>query len=413
VSVLGIALRSLRQRALSSVLTAASVALGVALAVFVTTARDSSQRAFDHAARGYDVVLGGVHTSPLTTVLSTVFHLDKPIDTIPIDAYRKVRDDPRVRWAVPYALGDVYRGFPVVGTTPELFDALFDADGKPLRERMRAGSRVFAAGPEEQFEAVIGAVVAAEAGLRLEDVIRVQHEEGGFEHTDEWEVVGILDPTGTPNDRAVFIQLESFFHVEGHGPPPGANEAEGAKPTDPWAVSSIVVRLKSPATRLQFVRDMRNDGALQAALPFQEIRKLFGIVEDVDALFRVVAALVVIVAGVAILVGLYNAIQGRRREIAILRALGARRAQVFAVVTLEAVLLCLAGGIAGVLLGHAGLAAAAPLLAERFGVRVSAAMGPFDLWVLGALAVLGVVVGALPAWRAFRVEVARNLHPVD
>ena len=413
MSVFGIALRSLRQRALSSVLTAASVALGVALAVIVTTFVQSSQRVFEHAARGYDVILGGVHTAPLTTFLSTVFHLDQPRDTIPIESYRKVKADPRVRWAVPYALGDVYRGFRVVGTTPELFDALFDADGKALRERLRPGSRVFAPGPEEQFEAVIGALVAADAGLGLGDVIKVQHEEGGFEHTDEWEIVGILEPTGTPNDRAVFIQLESFFHVEGHGPPPDAKEGEGAKPTDPWAVSSIVVRLKSPATRLQFERDMLNDTSLQPALPFREIRKLTEFAKVGETALRVVAILVVVVAGVGIFVGLYNAIQGRRREIAILRALGARRAQVFAVVTLEAVLLCLAGGVAGVLLGHAGLAAAAPLLAERFGVRVSAAMGPFDLWVLGALAVLGVVVGALPAWRAFRVEVARNLHPVD
>jgi putative ABC transport system permease protein len=208
----------------------------------------------------------------------------------------------------------------------------------------------------------------------------------------------------------IFIQLESFFHVEGHEAPAGAGAGEA---TDPWAVSSVVVRLKSPLLAPAFVRDMRSKGAVQAAMPSQEVRKLFGIVSDVDAIFRAVAALVIVVAALATLVGLYNAILARRREIAILRALGARRAGVWGIVTLEAVLICVAGGVAGILLGHAAIAAARPLLQDRYGVIVSAAFTPFDLWVVAGVALLGVVVAVLPAWRAFRVEVARNLHPVD
>jgi putative ABC transport system permease protein len=412
VSVLGIALKSLRQRALSSALTAASVALGVALTVLVVTARESSSRAFHHAARGYDVILGGVHTSPLTSVMSTVFHVDRPLDTVPIASYLAIRKDDRVRYAVPYALGDVFRGFRVVGTTPDLFKALFDAEGKPLEQRIKP--RVFEGGPDEKFEAVLGAVVAAESGLQAgDDLTGITHgfEDDGHEHTDVWKIVGVMEPTGTPSDRVVFIQLESFFHLKGHEAPPDVGHEGEA--TDPWAVSAIVVRLKSPGLRPSFIRDVRKDATLQAADPFVEINRLFSIVEDVDALFRAVAIVVVAVSAIAILVGLYNAVAGRRREIAILRALGARRAHVFAVVTIEAVVLCVAGGVAGLLLGHGALAAAAPMLVERFGVRVSAAPTAFDLQVLAGLVVMGLVVGLLPAWRAFRVEVARHLHPVD
>ena len=233
MTVVGIALRSLRQRLLSTVLTSTSVGLGVALVVFVFSARDQARRAYDDAGRGYDVVLGGIHTSALASVLSTVFHVDKPTDVVPIEVYEAVRKDPRVAHAVPYALGDVYRGFRVVGTTPELFDAVTDADGKPIRERVRG--RVFGGG--EEFEAVVGGLAAARTGLVLGSKIRVTHgtEAGGHEHDETWEVVGILDPTGTPNDRAVFITLESFFRVKGHeGPGPGGEEAG-----KPWAVSSI------------------------------------------------------------------------------------------------------------------------------------------------------------------------------
>jgi putative ABC transport system permease protein len=404
VTVLGIAWRSLRQRALSTTLTALSVALGVALVAFVFQVRGLARRAFDDAAGGYDVVVGGIQTPSLTTVLSTIFHVDHPVDTIPIAAFEAVKADPRAKYAVPFAIGDVYRGWRVVGTTPDFFDAVLDANRKPLRGLVRG--RVFGAGGE--FEAVVGATVAAKTGLAVGSEFTVTHglEEGGHAHDDVWKVVGTLEPTGTPNDRAIFITLESFFHVEGHVEPGGA-EGEGK----PWAVSSIVVRLVSPMLRPAFLAEWRKRGDLRPASPVDEVGRLFAIVENVDRLFRAVAWLVLVVSGVAILVGLWNSMEGRRREIAILRALGARPAHVAAVVVLEAVLLCLLGGVLGLVLGHGAVAASAPALLEGYGIRIAPEVGAGDLAALAGLVVLGAVVGLLPAWRAFRVPVAANLHP--
>jgi putative ABC transport system permease protein len=403
VTVLGIAWRSLRQRALSSALTALSVALGVALVAFVFQVRDLAKRAFDDAAGGYDVVIGGIQTPSLTTVLSTIFHVDHPVDTIPIAAYEAVKADGRVAYAVPFAIGDVYRGWRVVGTTPDLFDAVLDGNRRPLRERVRG--RVFGTGGE--FEAVVGATVAARTGLVAGSEFTVTHglAEGGHAHDDVWTVVGTLAPTGTPNDRAIFVTLESFFHVEGHVEPGGDGEGK------PWAVSSIVVRLKSPMLRLPFLAEWRKRGDLRPASPVDEVGRLFGIVENVDRLFRAVAWLVLVVSGVAILVGLWNSMEGRRREIAILRALGARPGHVFSVVVLEAVILCLLGGVLGLVLGHGAVAAAAPRLLEDYGIRVAPSVGPADAIALAALVGMGALVGLLPAWRAFRVPVAENLHP--
>ena len=424
MNVASLAWKGVRQRALSSTLTAVSVALGVALVAMVFQLRGVSRRAFDDAARGYDVVLGGVHTSPLTTVLSTVFLADSPTDRIPVEAYDAVKMDGRVRYAVPYAVGDVYKGYRVVGTTPDFFDAIETAQGEPLRARV--SGRVFGKGAE--FEAVAGAFAASRTGLALGSVFRVTHglekSPEAHEHKEEWTVVGVLAPTGTPIDRAIFITLGSFFHIAEHAKhdapggdgmeePPAMHDGDGDDDHDEavWAVSSIVVRLKSPALRLQFMEDMKKRPDLQPALPAREITKLFEIVEDVDSFFRVVAWLVLVVSGIAILVGLYNTIQGRRREIAILRALGARPGHVFAVVTLEAVLLCLAGGALGLLLGHAGVAAAGPMLLEKVGIRVSPELGVLDVWIAAGLVVMGLVTGFLPALRALRVPVAQNLQP--
>jgi putative ABC transport system permease protein len=410
VNVASLAWKGVRQRALSSTLTAVSVALGVALVTLVFQLRGVSRRAFDDAARGYDVVLGGVHTSPLTTVLSTVFLADNPTDTIPIEAFRAIQKDGRVKHAVPYAVGDVYKGYRVVGTTPAFFEAIETAKGQPIGASVTG--RLL--GKEDDFEAVAGAFVASRTGLKVGSVFKVTHglEDGGHEHEDAWRVVGVLAPTGTPLDRAIFITLGSFFHIADHQHPDAA--MGGDEPADPvWAVSSIVVRLKSPAFRLQFMEDMKKRPDVQPALPATEISKLFRIVEQVDGFFRIVAWLVLVVSGIAILVGLYDAIAGRRREIAILRALGARPGHVFAVVTLEAVLLCLVGGALGLVLGHGAVAAAGPMLLERVGIRVAPEFGALDLWIALGLVGMGLVTGFVPALRALRVPVAQNLHPLD
>jgi putative ABC transport system permease protein len=261
--------------------------------------------------------------------------------------------------------------------------------------------------------------------LALGSTFRVTHglekAPEAHEHREEWTVVGVLSPTGTPLDRAIFVTLGSFFHIAEHARP-GAEPGEGMQPHEGsaedhdeavWAVSSIVVRLKSPALRLLFVEDMKKRPDLQPALPATEIGKLFGIVEQIDGFFRLVAWLVLVVSGIAILVGLYDAIEGRRREIAILRALGARPAHVFALVTLEAVLLCLAGGALGLALGHGAVAAVGPLLLEHAGVRVAPELGALDAWIAAGLVAMGLVTGFVPALRALRVPVAQNLHPID
>lgn len=432
MNVVRIALRSLASRRLSTALTALGVALGVGLVVFVVTVRDASRGAFDDAARGYDVVLGGVQTSSLTTVMNTVFHVDQPVDTVDVEILGEVKADKRVRYAVPYAVGDVYRGYRVVGTSSQFFDAITDATGRPLRERLTSGSRPFADGSE--FEAVVGGIAAARTGLALGSTFTVTHglEDGGHHHDEEWKVVGVLEPTGTPNDRAIFITLESFFHVKGHEEPttpvPGmaeeghggeggdhADEGHGEDHGPVWAVSAIVVRLASPALRFQFASDWNRRKDVRAALPSKEVQRLFEVVQNVDGLLRAVAALVLVVAGLSILVGLYNTIAGRRREIAILRALGARPRHVVSVVVLESVLTCLVGGLAGLALGHAAVAASAPLLLEKVGIRITAAPMGWELYALvaGGLLALGLLAGTLPAWRAFRTPVAENLHPVD
>jgi putative ABC transport system permease protein len=424
MNVVSIALRSLRHRSLSTALTAFGVALGVGLSLAVSTVRDASRTAYFDAARGYDVVLAGPRTTAMSAVMNAVFHRGKLQDNVSKQAYEDATKDPRALHAVPCAVGDVCKGFRVIGTTSEFFDAIPDASGRPLRERVAAPGRVIGDGKE--FEAVLGSYAASHTGLALGSEFRVQHgvESGGdaHEHKELWKVVGVLEATGTPNDQAIFITLGSFFEIEEHkrhDKPDGSHGA--AEPEhdslgeDVWAVSTVLIRLKSPAFRFQFTSDWNQRKDCSAAITSDVIRQLFDIVAGVDALLRAISGLVLLVAGLSILSALYNSIQGRRREIAILRALGARRLHVFSVVVLEAVLVCLLGGVVGIALGHVGVIASAPYLLEEFGIRVVVGLAAPSLYaaILAGLVAIGLVAGALPAWRAYRVPVAKNLHPID
>ncbi len=424
MSLVALAWRGVRGRPLASFLTIVAVALGTALVIGLLSLRASTRRSFLEAARGYDAILGPTQGSPLDTVLSTLFHVGESKGTIPHAVWNLVNEDPRVAVAVPYALGDSFRGRHVVGTSADLFRVLLGADGRPLGEDVRG-----ALFEGDSFEAVVGSVAAAGTGLRRGSQFRAAHgvETVTHEHDELWTVVGVLRPTGTPADRAIFIPWKTFYSIGGHAEGAdalrerrernaGAEAVAGAAPSaeETLGLSAIGIRLVSPGLRLSYLAELRQDRTdVDPVQPLDAIHDLLQVVGSVDAAFEVLAWAVVVVAGLGILVGLYNTIHGRRREIAILRALGARPWHVFTVIALEAQLLVIAGGLLGLLVGHVALAAAAPDLLREYAIRADVAPGARDLAVLGALVCLGFAAGLLPALRGLRTPVARNLQPQD
>jgi putative ABC transport system permease protein len=409
MSVLMLAWLGLKRRPLSTVLTVLYVALGAALALVVARGQASTERSFQDAARGYDLLLAPKNGSGLQAVLATLFFVDEPAGTIPWSAYETAAKDPRVRAAVPYAMGDTFRGHRVVGTTRRHFEVLTDLDGRPLSQSVTGA--LFA---EDKFEAVVGSMVARDSGLAVGARFQVSHgvRAAGPEHAESWRVVGVLHPTGTPQDRAIFIALDSFYEVEGHASTPGSREEPGHEPPPAdRRLSAVGVRLGSPALRAAVYAEWRREHPdAQPVMPADEVLRLQNdVLGPLSAVFRGAAALVLLVGGLGILVGLYNTLQGRRREIAILRALGARPGHVFAVILLEGVLLCGLGALVGLVLGHAALAAVAPWALGEHGVSLTPGLSALDAWLFLGLLGLGALAGAFPAWRGLRTPVARNL----
>jgi putative ABC transport system permease protein len=238
------------------------------------------------------------------------------------------------------------------------------------------------------------------------------------QHTDNpWTIVGILAPTHTAADRALYINLDSFYHIEGHEvrdtakAEPKKEEARDNDP-DPGQVSAIALKLRSPIHALPLYREINDGEQAMAAFPAVEVRKLFSIVGNIDRILLAQAILIGIVAGVAIAVSIYNSMSERRREIAILRALGARRVTIFAIIVLEAVAICAIGAAAGLFGGHLIVAGANAALQRVSGFTVSPfAFQTVEIIIVVGCVLLGALAGLGPAMQAYRTEVAKNLAP--
>ena len=467
MSLVRIALRSIQQRGLASVLTCLSMALGVMLVVAVLSIHSVMSQSFrSNASLGYNMIVGA-KGGKLQLTLNTVYYLSQPVENIPysyyleflpaerrkqqradpgeIDLARDGRFAPYAAFAIPVCLGDFFHRFRVVGTTPDFFDKLTYGPNADRKYAFEDGGRNFRHDDPEHgyFEAVVGSAVARELNVRVGQQIRSTHgDPEGEGHGHGFTVVGILKPSGTPNDRAVFVNIEGFYLLEGHAKPgaeeghdgdPGhdhdrrdAHPGESAHehhaehdhggeheplPMREREVTAILVRTTDPLAAMFLEKTINKGREAQAVLPVREIAGLFNaFVDPIQAVLLVLTAMICIVSGISILVSIYNSMSERRHEIAVMRALGAGRGTVMAIILLESVLLSAAGGAAGWLVAHALNALAGPFIEARTGVVVGFLdMAWSEVLLIPTLILLAILCGFLPALSAYRTDVARAL----
>ena len=421
---LGLVLRNLRVRALASALTVAGVALGVMLVSAILLLRADLEEHFLGPQRGYSLIVGPPG-SALQLVLNTIYHIDTSPGLMPVSVWRELDANPSTRLAVPYAVGDSFRGYRVIATTEAFFDPHFPhPEGATEAEKFAAG-RGFRVEPgrlqaaldglgrgrparADGAEAVVGAAVAEGLDLRIGDRIEPTHGVAGEQahaHEQLWDVVGVLKPTGTPIDRVVLIGLDSFYRIPDHagGLVPGTNEP---------GLSAVVLLPKGGMHKSVLLTSLNKRTDIQVASADREIRRLLGIVGRVDTLFLWVSVLVVAIAIMSVLVSVYATMRGRRREIATLRAIGAPRSLVFRVVAGEATLIVIAGALLGVVLGHALVAVAGGAVQDAAGFSPNALRWMWEeAAVFVVVALTGSLAGVVPAAQAYRTDVARALNP--
>lgn len=414
MSFVGMAWRYLRFRWLVSLLTVIGIGLGVALVCAVLALRHESERALSRDAGLYDLVVGG-KGSPLQLVLSSVYHLDSPTGNLPYSDFERLRRDSRVLWVAPVGLGDNFSGYRIVGTESQFFD-LPDRNGKAFFTF--AKGKVF----ENRFDVVLGSQVAASTGLGLGDTFFGTHglvEVPGAEvHRDfPYRVSGILAPTATAQDRAIFGTLESVWEIHEtedrlHSAIQGSALLEGHRERE---ASAILIRLNTPGLRLWMGDEIRKETDGIAAIPINEILRFQqGIIGPVQQALLFVAAAVVVVSCLTVLVTLHQAAERRRRDIAILRSLGALRREVASLVFAEGLLLTGGGILLGLLLGHGGLALSVGPFRDATGLILDPWRIPqAELVALGIMGLCGSLASFFPSLSCYRRTPIDDLHFTD
>jgi putative ABC transport system permease protein len=396
MTVMRLALAYARRRPLSTLLVVVLLAIGVAtVTLTLLLSRELADRLTRDAA-GIDLVVGA-KGSPLQIVLAGVYHVDVPPGNIPLAAVAELRGNPLVREVIPLALGDSFRGFRIVGTEP----ALVAHYGATLRD-----GRLWQA----PLEAVVGSAVAAATGIGVGGEFAGAHglAEGGGEHGDaRFRVTGVLAPTGTVLDRLVLTALDSVWAVHEHhrDAPHDEHEAEPER-----EVTLALVRYASPLAAATLPRAIDRNTALVAASPAYETARLMTVFGAGLDLIRAFALLLVAASGLMLFVALAQALEDRRYDLAILRALGASRRKVAAVLLLESFALTLAGTAAGIALAHAAALGIGLVVPEAAPLAAAARRWVPEEWAVVALALgAGILAALWPAWRAMRVDVAATL----
>lgn len=406
---------SLRRHALSSTVTILSAALASGLVMAVFSISQQSTRAFGGGRLGFDAILGA-KGSQTQLVLNTVYHLETSPGNIPWSMYERMQADPRVRLAIPYAVGDSYRGYRIVGTTPELFTEFEYEEGR--RFEVCSPGRVFA---PAYREAVVGATAARELGLAVNDTINPTHgirdSPISKTHDEAYSVVGILEPSNSPSDRVIWIPLEGIYHMTGHvGRNAEGHEVEATHehgvPDEFREISAVMLVLSGGRAGFSLSNEInRQEKTATLVWPIaQTMAELTRKLGWVNRVLELVAYLVVAVAGGSLLASLYNTMNERRREFAILRALGARKRTVFGVIVLEATVIAGLGALVGYLVYFGILWVAATVVRDRTGVVLDLTLVHASLkWTPLAMIAVGAASGLLPAVKAYSTDVAANL----
>jgi putative ABC transport system permease protein len=397
-------------------MTLTAIALSVALLLGVDRVRRDARESFSQSVSGTDLIVGA-RTSPVQLMLYSVFRIGEATNNMQWQSFEHVLAHPLVAWAVPLSLGDSHRGFSVVGTSKAYFEHFKYGGGERL-------SLVSGKPFENVFEAVIGADVAERLRYAPGERIVLNHgmSEVGAAHADKpFTVVGVLARTGTPVDRSVHVPLEGIeaMHLDWQGgaPIPGVvipPEHVSKFDLRPQNITAALVGLKNRSAVFKVQREVNgySGEALMAVLPGVALDQLWQVVGVAERVLLAVSAMVVAVGLAGLVAVVLAGLNERRRELAILRSVGARPREIFFLLMLEAVGITGAGALAGVAMLALLTAVLAPLAAARYGLLVEPGFvaGP-ELVLLAAVVAVGVLASVLPGYRAYKLSLADGLTP--
>ncbi|OEF05208.1 ABC transporter permease [Vibrio genomosp. F10] len=413
-AITSLAWKSVRNRKTTAILTILTVAISVILLMGVERIRTQAKNSFANTISGTDLIIGG-RSGQVNLLLYSVFRIGNATNNIDWKSYQEFSQHNAVDWAIPISLGDSHRGFRVMGTNESYF------------QHYKYGSKqslTFSSGQSfsQLFETVVGSDVAKSLGYQVGSEIIIAHGIGdvGFARHDNlpFTVVGILAPTGTPVDKTVHVSLEAIeaIHVGWEsgahlGNTPSADQLNQHQ-FEPKQITAMMVGLKSKIQTFALQRQINTytQEPLSAIMPGVALHELWGMMSVAEQALMAVSVFVVIAGLLGMLSSLLTSLQERRREMAILRAMGARPKHVFALLISEASALTFLGILVGVGGLYLALAVGQPIIQQQFGITITmGAMTTYEWILLGFVQLAGIIIGFIPALRAYRQSLSDGM----
>lgn len=417
MNMLRLSWANLKADRLSTTLSIMLLAIGVGMVAFVMVVSQQLTDRFNRDIRGIDMVVGA-KGSPLQLILSAVYQMDSPTGNIPLSEVKRLQKHPLVKYSIPLAYGDSYRGYRIVGTEEKYLEH-YDAQ--------------FATGTvwTKDFEAVVGSAVAENLNLKLGDHFHGSHGLVDDMHVHEEEayhVSGILKPTGTVADRLILTNIGSVWHIHGehgddeeeahdhaeheHGEHDHAHEDHAHEPEDDSReITALLIKFKNPMAMMQLPRHVNTNTTMQAALPAIEVNRLYQLLGVGFTTLQIIGALIMAIAAISVFISLLNSLKDRKYELALMRSLGASPFKLFSMVILESLLLCIIGYGAGIALGRIGLLLMARLGEEQMQMSLSGnGFTMEELWLLPVTLVIGLIAALIPAFQAYRTDISSVLR---
>jgi putative ABC transport system permease protein len=415
MAIVSLALRSIYNRKFTAFLTIFAIAMSVTLLLGVEKIRVEARESFANTISGTDLIVGA-RSGSIQLLLYSVFRIGNATNNISWESYQDFAAHDKVEWTIPFALGDSHRGFRVLGTTTDYFEHFRFGRDRPLAF---AGGTAF----DDIYDAVLGAEVAAQLGYRIDQDIVLSHGIGDVSFADHgdkpFRVTGILEPTGTPVDRTVHVSLEGIeaMHIDwqsGARIPGLTVSAEEARQMDltPKTITAFLLGVDSKLSIFALQRSINEytEEPLLAILPGVALQELWDMMGVAETALLAISVFVVITGLIGMLTVILASLNERRREMAILRSVGARPVHIFGLLMNEAGIFALLGVLIGVVLLYVLMFIAQPLIETRFGLFISIDfLSARDLTILAIVVGAGFLTGLLPAYRAYRFSLADGM----
>ncbi|NRA19051.1 MAG: ABC transporter permease [Oceanospirillaceae bacterium] len=410
MSIYNLSYKSLKNRRTTAILTVFTVAISVLLLLAVERIRLQAKQSFANTISNTDLIVGA-RSGQVNLLLYSVFRIGNSTNNIDWQSYQKIISEPAVKWSIPISLGDSHRGSRVIGTNQDYFKFYQYGKKQPL---------TFSQGHafSNMFDTVLGSEVAKRLDYKLGSEIIIAHgisdKKFNRHKNSPFIVTGILAPTGTPVDKSVHVSLAAIeaIHAGGIMTAGGDQNNVNRAAYQPQQITAFLLGLHSKVKSFALQRKINTyrREPLSAIMPGIALHELWGIMSVAEQALQGVAIFVVIAAMLAMLSNLLSSLQERRREMAILRGMGARPLQIFMLLISEASLLTTLGIATGIALLFALLGLFSPLVSREFGLNLSLSMLTSTEWRLIALVqISGMLIGFIPAFNAYRNSLADGM----